>query len=137
MPRLTPISLPAILGATAVLVLLFAIDIWVWSHGAVSAQLSNGNNLIPIAMVTFNYIVGGAIAGTIARGNEVLNASLAGLVFGLLLWGVYLTIFGGDLTTAGSLSLRNVGIGALLFVVGACAIGGVLVALVRHQRMTN
>jgi hypothetical protein len=134
MPRFTAISLAAVLGGLAVLISLFVIYVWIWTRGAFSAQLSNGNGFLSVAMVTLNYLIGGAIAGVLARGNEVLNASLAGLAFGLLLWAVYLLFFGGDLSSAGSLSLRSVGIGALAFVVAICAAGGSLVALVRHQR---
>ena len=99
-----------------------------------SAGLFTGrSSTLALVVAAFLYACGGYIAGAIAGHDQVLNAVAVGLLFGLFIW-LGLRLFLGESFDGSSIAAERIAMGAALFAVLACGIGGIASVVLPFRR---
>ena len=86
-----------------------------------------------LVVAAFLYACGGYVAGAAAGHDQVLNAFAVGLLFGLFIW-FGLRLFLGASFDESSISAEGIAMGAALFSVLACGIGGIVSVVLPFRR---
>jgi len=125
------LSLRAIIIGLVVLVGL-AVVFWALPSAAL---FTGGSSIVAVVVAALLYACGGYVTGVLAGHHQTLNAFAVGFLFGGSIW-LALRLFLTDTFDESSFSVDLAGMGATLFAVLACGIGGVMsvVAPFRRQR---
>jgi hypothetical protein len=117
------------------LVVLIGLAVIFWTLP--SAALVTGQSVTAAILVAaLLYASGGYVTGVFAGHHQVLNALAVGLLFGSGIW-LALRLFLAETFDEISMSADLAGMGATLFAVLACGIGGVVSVFAPFRRPTS
>ena len=118
------VSLRAVLVGFCVLLLLYGGYALAWNWGWLEGWWS-------LYIAAFApYAGGGFVAGLVAGRNQVLNASLVGVLFGLALWVSLRLSVPAGFEDAAAISDETASIGAAIIAVIVCGAGGLVSLLI-------
>jgi hypothetical protein len=114
------------------LVVLIGLAVIFWALPS-AALFAGGSSTVAVLVAALLYACGGYVTGVLAGHHQTLNAFAVGVLFGGSIW-LALRLFLADTFAESSISVDYAGMGAALFAVLACGIGGVVSVVAPFRR---